>query len=96
MVEIPAGFFHAQFHSACAHGAGNLSGKELSFLNLTAFADSAESTISIPLVGDAFDSIHMEYTDMLRGQLSRGSNGMAERKEYLSELQKRRNEKVRR
>ena len=29
LVEIPAGFFHAQIHPACAHGAGNLSGKEV-------------------------------------------------------------------
>ena len=53
---------------------------QLSFLNLTAFADSAESTISIPLVGDEFDSIRMEYTDMLRGQLSRGNNGIVKSK----------------
>ena len=53
---------------------------QLSFLNLTAFADSAESTISIPLVGDEFDSIRVEYTDMLRGQLSRGNNGIVKSK----------------
>ena len=29
LVAIPAGFFLAQNHPACAHGAGNLSGKEV-------------------------------------------------------------------
>ena len=56
---------------------------QLSFLNLTAFSDSAENVISIPLVGDAFDSIRMEYTEMLRRQLSRGNNGIVKSK-YLT------------
>ena len=56
---------------------------QLSFLNLSAFSDSAENVISIPLVGDAFDSIRMEYTEMLRRQLSRGNNGIVKSK-YLT------------
>ena len=51
-----------------------------SFLNLTAFADSAEASISIPLAGDEFDSIRAEYTEMLQGQLSRGNNGIVKTK----------------
>ena len=53
---------------------------QLSFLNLTAAADSSRRSVSIPLQGDEFDSIRAEYTDMLQGQLSRGNNGIIKTK----------------
>ena len=44
---------------------------ELSFMNLATDAESFEKTIRIPLQNDGFDSIRIEYTQMLRQQLSR-------------------------
>ena len=56
---------------------------ELSFMNLATDAESFEKTIRIPLQNDGFDSIRIEYTQMLRQQLSRGNNGLTKTK-YLT------------
>ncbi|MBQ7300443.1 MAG: ATP-binding protein [Clostridia bacterium] len=56
---------------------------QLSFINRPTNRDSAVQSISIPLQGDAFDSIRAEYTDMLRSQLSKGKNGLIKAK-YLT------------
>ena len=56
---------------------------QLSFINRPTSRDSAVQSISIPLQGDAFDSIRAEYTDMLRSQLSKGKNGLIKAK-YLT------------
>ena len=56
---------------------------QLSFLNLKASAGGIEEDISIPLTGDEFDSIRLEYSAMLRDQLARGNNGVVKTK-YLS------------
>ena len=39
-----------------------------------------ESTIEIPLVGDDFDDIREEYSQMLKEQLSKGNNGLVRKK----------------
>ena len=49
---------------------------ELSFMNLATDAESFEKSIRIPLQNDGFDPIRIEYTQMLRQQLSRGNNGL--------------------
>ena len=56
---------------------------ELSFMNLATDAESFERSISIPLQNDGFDPIRIEYTQMLRQQLSRGNNGLTKTK-YLT------------
>ena len=56
---------------------------QLSFINRSASRDNAVQSISIPLQGDEFDSIRTEYTEMLRSQLSKGSNGLMKTK-YLT------------
>ena len=56
---------------------------ELSFLNLAASEETFARAISIPLQGDDFDSIRVEYTTMLQNQLARGNNGLIKTK-YLT------------
>ena len=56
---------------------------QLSFMNMAANKDTYGKSIIIPLQGDAFDGIRQEYTEMLRGQLARGSNGLIKTK-YLT------------
>ena len=56
---------------------------QLSFINSAANRVNMNRLISIPPQGDAFDSIRAEYTEMLRGQFSKGNNGLAKRK-YLT------------
>ena len=56
---------------------------QLSFINSTANRANMNRLISIPPQGDAFDAIRAEYTEMLRGQFSKGNNGLAKRK-YLT------------
>ena len=56
---------------------------ELSFMNLATDAESFERSITIPLQNDGFDPIRIEYTQMLRQQLSRGNNGLTKTK-YLT------------
>ena len=56
---------------------------QLSFLNLAASEETFARAISIPLQGDDFDSIRVEYTTMLQNQLARGNNGLIKTK-YLT------------
>ena len=56
---------------------------ELSFLNLAASKETFARAISIPLQGDDFDSIRVEYTTMLQNQLAKGNNGLIKTK-YLT------------
>ena len=56
---------------------------QLSFLNLVASEETFAHAINIPLQGDDFDSIRVEYTTMLQNQLARGNNGLIKTK-YLT------------
>ena len=56
---------------------------QLSFLNVAVGMDAFEQSISIPLQGDAFDSIREEYAAMLQNQLAKGNNGLVKTK-YLT------------
>lgn len=56
---------------------------QLSFLNHSASKDDFADAISIPLQGDNFDALRLEYTRMLREQLARGNNGLIKTK-YLT------------
>ena len=56
---------------------------ELSFLNLAASKETFARAISIPLQGDDFDSIRVEYMTMLENQLAKGNNGLIKTK-YLT------------
>ena len=56
---------------------------ELSFLNLAASEETFARAISIPLQGDDFDSIRVEYMTMLQNQLAKGNNGLIKTK-YLT------------
>ena len=56
---------------------------ELSFLNLAASKETFARAISIPLQGDDFDSIRIEYMTMLQNQLAKGNNGLIKTK-YLT------------
>ena len=56
---------------------------ELSFLNLAASKETFARAISIPLQGDDFDSIRVEYMTMLQSQLAKGNNGLIKTK-YLT------------
>ena len=53
---------------------------QLSFLNLAASEETFARAINIPLQGDDFDSIRVEYTTMLQNQLARGNNGLIKTK----------------
>ena len=56
---------------------------QLSFLNLAASQETFARSINIPLQGDDFDPIRVEYTQMLQNQLARGNNGLIKTK-YLT------------
>ena len=56
---------------------------QLSFLNLAASEETFARAINIPLQGDDFDSIRVEYATMLQNQLARGNNGLIKTK-YLT------------
>ncbi len=56
---------------------------QLSFINLSATRDTYARRIAIPLQGDAFDKLRLEYTGMLQNQLARGNNGLIKTK-YLT------------
>ena len=56
---------------------------QLSFVNRTATRDSYARNIVISPQGDDFDSIRLEYTQMLQNQLARGNNGLIKTK-YLT------------
>ena len=56
---------------------------QLSFVNMAATKETYADSISIPLRGDAFDSIAEEYQTFLRSQLAKGNNGLIKTK-YLT------------
>ncbi len=56
---------------------------QLSFLNLAASEETFARAINIPLQGDDFDSIRVEYMTMLQDQLAKGNNGLIKTK-YLT------------
>nr|WP_185911860.1 PrgI family protein [Clostridium sp. Marseille-P7770] len=53
---------------------------QLSFLNLAASEETFARAINIPLQGDDFDSIRVEYMTMLQNQLAKGNNGLIKTK----------------
>ena len=55
----------------------------MSFLNLAASEETFAHAINIPLQGDDFDSIRVEYMTMLQNQLAKGNNGLIKTK-YLT------------
>ena len=56
---------------------------ELSFVNAAANSETYSERIAIPLRGDEYDDIRIEYTDMLKNQLAKGNNGLIKTK-YLT------------
>ena len=56
---------------------------QLSFVNMSASKDNYARYITISPQGDDFDSIRLEYTQMLQNQLARGNNGLIKTK-YLT------------
>ena len=56
---------------------------QLSFLNQTMDISDFEKSIAIKPQNDDFDGIRVEYTEMLKNQLSRGNNGIV-RKKYIT------------
>ncbi len=53
---------------------------QLSFLNQRTDMEEYQQSIHIPDQMDAFNSIREEYSDMLKGQLAKGNNGLAKTK----------------
>ena len=56
---------------------------QLSFINQGARKEKAQAAIEIPAQDDAFNSIRMEYADMLKNQLEKGNNGL-EKCKYIT------------
>ena len=56
---------------------------QLSFLNQTMDISEYEKAIDIKSRNDEFNDIREEYTEMLKGQLARGNNGIV-RKKYIT------------
>ena len=53
---------------------------QLSFLNQRADLEEYQKSIQIPEQDDAYDSIRREYSEMLKGQLAKGNNGLSKTK----------------
>ena len=53
---------------------------QMSFVNQYGNTDDLRKSIEIPEQGDDFDSIRLEYADMLKNQLSKGNNGLVKTK----------------
>ena len=53
---------------------------QLSFINQGGRGEEAENAIQIPAQEDAFNSIRIEYGDMLKNQLAKGNNGLVKSK----------------
>ena len=53
---------------------------QLSFINQGGRGKEAETAIQIPAQDDAFNSIRIEYGDMLKHQLAKGNNGLVKSK----------------
>lgn len=56
---------------------------ELSFMNMSTDAESFEKSIRIPFKQDNFNSVRVEYSQMLKKQLAQGNNGLTKTK-YLT------------
>lgn len=56
---------------------------QLSFMNMTGAKETYSENISIPVRGDMFDGIAIEYQIFLRDQLAKGNNGLIKTK-YLT------------
>ena len=56
---------------------------QLSFINLTGAKEIYSDNITIPVRGDMFDGIAIEYQNFLREQLAKGNNGIVKTK-YLT------------
>ena len=56
---------------------------QLSFMNMTGAKETYSENISIPVRGDMFDGIAIEYQTFLRDQLAKGNNGLIKTK-YLT------------
>src|SRR5574344_1816919 len=56
---------------------------ELSFMNMSTDAESFEKSIRIPFRKDSFNASRAEYSQILKKQLSQGSNGLTKTK-YLT------------
>ena len=56
---------------------------QLSFINLTGAKEIYSDNITIPVRGDMFDGIAIEYQNFLREQLAKGNNGIIKTK-YLT------------
>ena len=56
---------------------------QLSFINMATTKDSHAESLTIPLRGDAFDSVSEEYSAFLKHQLMKGNNGLVKTK-YLT------------
>lgn len=53
---------------------------QLSFINQGGRIEEAQNAIQIPAQEDAFNSIRIEYGDMLKNQLAKGNNGLVKSK----------------
>lgn len=53
---------------------------ELSFMNMSTDEESFEKSIQIASRKDGFDNVRSEYSQMLKGQLARGNNGLTKTK----------------
>lgn len=53
---------------------------QLSFINQGGRGEEAQNAIQIPAQEDAFNSIRIEYGDMLKNQLAKGNNGLVKNK----------------
>ena len=53
---------------------------QLSFINRGTRSGGAEEVVAIPTQNDAFNSIRIEYADMLKHQLAKGNNGFVKSK----------------
>ena len=53
---------------------------QLSFINQGGRGEEAQNAIQIPAQDDAFNSIRIEYGDMLKNQLAKGNNGLVKSK----------------
>ena len=53
---------------------------QLSFINQGGRGEEAQNAIQIPAQEDAFNSIRIEYGDMLKNQLAKGNNGLVKHK----------------
>ncbi len=49
---------------------------QLSFLNLSTAQDGYARSVVIPMRGDKFNDVRVEYSEMLQNQLAKGNNGL--------------------